>query len=269
MTIVLNEIQLLNGFNHSFIIAAADQRITFTNNKTKWHHKKLHKIPYLNGAISYFGLAQYRDSRSKNDKDFTFTHWLPNYINSNSKYQSLKDFSFALQDELNNLVPKKFTSKYPSGFHICGYNDQGFPDFWVVKNFTKYENGQYIDIGQNYQAPESHFLSWSVRENFGENWLQSIKNHRFGMVYRNGTIEPHQSISDLFDFLFAYIANNNLSDFMDINHDIVKYTEFVKSKLDFMIFIHNKWTKRKVIGGKIDILLIEKKPNSLPRYINL
>jgi hypothetical protein len=52
MTLVLNEIYLLNGLGKSFIVAAADRRISKPNGTYDSTRRKLFPIPYLNGAVS-------------------------------------------------------------------------------------------------------------------------------------------------------------------------------------------------------------------------
>ena len=57
MTLILNEIHLLRGLEKTMLVAAADRRISMPDGSYHSTQRKLFRIPYLNGAVAYFGLA--------------------------------------------------------------------------------------------------------------------------------------------------------------------------------------------------------------------
>ena len=57
MTLITNEIHVLDGFKKTILVFVADQRITMPDG-TYRKGRKLFKIPYLEGGVSYFGLAE-------------------------------------------------------------------------------------------------------------------------------------------------------------------------------------------------------------------
>ena len=103
MTLVLNEIHILNGLEETFILAAADRKLSFAEGAHRPGGdigKKLFVVPYINGAVSYFGVAQVMSSSHLPYLD----EWLPNFINRNSDIHAISGFAIALQTKLNRLV---------------------------------------------------------------------------------------------------------------------------------------------------------------------
>lgn len=116
MTLVLNEIHLIEGLKRTFLIAAADRRLTKPDGSRHDAHPKLFEIPYLNGAISYFGLAEF----TKAGKSVRMWDVLPAFVRSHATLPDLGTFSAALRDELERAIPKSLLKENPLGFHICG-----------------------------------------------------------------------------------------------------------------------------------------------------
>ena len=78
MTLILNEIHVVDGLRETFIIAAADSVISNQDGTFNSIRRKLFKIHYLNGAISYFGLAGFYHQNLMN----YLSDWLPSFIQS-------------------------------------------------------------------------------------------------------------------------------------------------------------------------------------------
>ena len=100
MTLVLNEIHVLDGFRKTFIIAAADRRLSKLNGTYDSTRRKLFPIHYLGGAISYFGLATiYPHGRLQ-----YLSHWLPSFIRGQSSAGTLRRFAENLTEALKRLL---------------------------------------------------------------------------------------------------------------------------------------------------------------------
>ncbi len=106
MTLISNEIFLLNTLKESFIICAADTRLTYrkeSDPKKKYKKgKKIFKIEYLNGTVSFWGATSLIEDR----KQKFLWDWLPNYITKSSNETSLLGFANGLRTELNKKMHK-------------------------------------------------------------------------------------------------------------------------------------------------------------------
>ena len=163
MTLILNEMWLLNGLKQTFWIAAADRRISNPDGSPHSTRRKLFEIPYLNGAVSYFGRATvYPRGRETHLSD-----WLANFIRHQSTAPSFQGFAERLRDELNQIVPTTILKARASGFHICGYDSKGLPDFWYLSNIGWHRDFKYIGLKPEYAAPKSHFLGRDARQEKG------------------------------------------------------------------------------------------------------
>src|SRR5690349_3775056 len=112
MTLVLNEIHMLDGLNDTVLIAAADRRIS-AHGKYYGTAPKAFRIPYLNGALLYFGLAVFKDHSGKLKH---LSDWLPAFIRNHSSTPDLRSFCSALQQELERFIPALVLGAEVSGF---------------------------------------------------------------------------------------------------------------------------------------------------------
>jgi hypothetical protein len=204
MTLILNEIHTLNGFNDTFIVAAADRRISNMNGSHRATRKKIFPISYFKGAISYFGLAII----TYKNRELYIGEWLKAFISNNTHCVDLKSFSAKLRDELTQLVPENILREEPSGFHICGYNSKGIPDFWYFSNIGERQDYNYYkDLRNKYFTPSSHFLG---RDAIEYGWNGSDKSSVSNQVrsYRNGDFRAHviawEALDDIFDKLAKF-----------------------------------------------------------------
>ncbi|QRN82839.1 hypothetical protein JR338_10505 [Chloroflexota bacterium] len=250
MTLIFNEIIIQNGLANSFMIAAADRRITLPDGSHR-NWRKLFNIPYLHGAVSYYGIAEIPKKGNRNN--IPFSSWLPNFIRDNAGVESIRSFSFNLFDEINRLVPSSLIQRYASGFHICGYDNLRYPDFWSIKNYHKYENFIHQDIEATYKTPVNDLRTGDLHNIDWEGNSQSSVNAH--VIYRNGDIRAH-------GIIFSEVGKiyNNLSNFTDFNKIKTPqdYKDFAKLKFEILSYIYNKMTKKKIIGGTIDVLLLER-----------
>lgn len=245
MTIVMNEIRLLDGLNKSFIIFAADRRISKLNGKYDSTRKKLFRIEYLEGGVSYFGLAQV----FPNGREIYLSDWLPNFIRNQSDVSDLEEFSNRLRNKLSKIVPSSILQNCPSGFHIAGYTPSGYPDFYYFSNIGSSENFRYSNLHQEYGQPASHFLSRdaSIFGWDGSGPSTKVNGYR---VYRNGEISGHsvawERLDDIFIELFKFGNFNEPS-------TLQEYEKFVRTKLEMIAYMYRKFAKRKIIDRPLDV----------------
>jgi hypothetical protein len=254
MTILLNEIFVEGNLKKSFVIAAADRRITLNGNYNQTK-KKIFPIHNLKSAISYFGLAGFY----KEGKFVYFGDWIPEYIRRNSsKYLKPEDFISNFRNDLNDVVDPQLLKTNASGFHYSFYNDKGFPDFFYFSNINGMDYLKYTNLANSYQKPSSHYLSRDAMKD-PPGWdgtdLGTCQNYTSfrSRIYRNGDIRAHAYISDEIDnFMKKFITG---PDFKKINTP-VEMAKYVKFKFEIASYIYKKWNKYPVVAKPIDVYLI-------------
>ncbi len=204
MTLILNEIHGMGSERAPLMIAAADRRVS---NKDQSYHStrlKLFPLPAFAGAISYFGLAAFPQGNSL----VFLSDWLPAFIHRSGAL-NLAEFAASLKLELEAIVPKSVLRAQPSGFHICGFDGQGRPDFWFLSNIGAMQGFEYTDLRETYLEPASHFLG---RDAGGFGLDLSTGRGPRGRVqfYRNGDFRVHAIASETLD-----VALHTLAQFPD------------------------------------------------------
>jgi hypothetical protein len=246
MTLVLNEIHTRDGFKDTLMVAATDRRISNLDGTYNSTRKKLFKIEYLNGAVSYFGVASTSSGVPLSD-------WLPRFITRTANATDLRTFATRLKNEISQVIPKHILRKHPSGFHICGYQKNGLPDFWSLSNTRSIEQFKY-NCQDHYKKPSSDFLGRDAKACFGwdGNNPGSAKSNRV-QIYRNGDFRAHAIAWINLNFIF-----NELRKFPDFNRprNPKQYGESVKSKFEIIAYIYKKWAKQKIIARPIDVFVI-------------
>ena len=184
--------------------------------------------------------------------------WLRAFITKSSAIRSLRDFTFELRNELQRVIPKHVLGKHPSGFHICGYNSQGFPEFWYLSNIGGISDFEYTNINQSYSDPTEDFLNRDAKK-LGWNGKdpQSVDNK--GWVYRNGDIRAHVVSFGLLDqVLFGMLS---FPDFRKLEkpEDLASWVRF---KLKFVAQFYREYGKNQRIGAPIDAFSLT---NKMPR----
>jgi len=190
MTLVLNEIHMLDGLNDTVLIAAADRRIS-AQGKYYGTARKAFRIPYLNGALLYFGLAVFKDHSGKL---MHLSEWLPAFIRHHSSTRDLNSFCFALQKRLELFIPPSVLGAEPSGFQICGYNSDFIPEYWLLTNIRNIDTrGKPTEIKATYKAPAPHFLKVDAKRDFHwdgvspdscREWCEDLSLRRFSSARR-------------------------------------------------------------------------------------
>jgi hypothetical protein len=247
MTLITNEIHILSGFNKTVLVFAADRRLTYPDGSYAGTRQKLFRIPYLEGGISYFGLAEVYPGGRKQ----LLSDWLKNFITRHSTTKSLKDFGFQLRDELHAVIPAVVLEKNASGFHICGYNPDGLPEFWFLRNIGTMQGFQYADLQSRYTEPTADFLDrdaklmgWDGTNN------SSIKNQSF--VYRNGDFRSHVVAFERLDQMLT-----DMLSFPDFERP-KRPEDWVRFKFEFVTYFYKRFSTRQIIGKPIDAFSLTK-----------
>src|ERR1017187_9331489 len=122
MTLISNEIHMLDGFKRTLLIFAADRRLTYPDGSYAGSKQKLFPISYLSGGVSYFGLAEVYPKRKKQ----YLSDWLREFVIRHSTMASLKDFAFQLRDELHTIINwRTWSVSNLSSWHTFIRNSRG------------------------------------------------------------------------------------------------------------------------------------------------
>jgi hypothetical protein len=162
-----------------------------------------------------------------------------------------------LAEDLRKIMPASILKKHHSGFHICGYDEKGLPDFWYVTNIGNWKDFQYVDLREEYFPAASHFLGRDAIRVFG--WDQDDPSSaRNGVqVYRNGDARAHVAAWDLLDEIYGRLIH--LSKDFKMPESKLEYARYVKFKFEFIAYLYKEWGKQKIIGRPIDLLVLNGK----------
>jgi hypothetical protein len=246
MTLIITEFHLLDRFNNTFILAAADRLFTDPNGK-HCTGRKLFDIHYLHGAISFFGIAKF----TINGKNTNISDHLETFINNNPNLNSLESFSKGLWHDLNSFIPSKLISENPMGLQICGYDHRGYPDLWYIQNYETLDNFQYGNLSSKFHEPQSHFLGHGPEPAIDWNEIYPSAGLYNAKTFRNGDFRFHELTSYLNQLYINYSSN-----FADIKK--LEPWELLYTKFQIIAYLSKKWAKRNVIGRDIDMLIIKK-----------
>jgi hypothetical protein len=255
MTLILNEIHLLDGLNKTMLVAAADRRISWPDglDRPPESKPKLFPIPYLNGTISYFGLATF-PMEGKTRSQY-LSDWLPNFINKQSEVPDLRTFAQNLRNELHEVIPPASLQKEASGFHICGYNSQGLPEFWYLSNIGHLEHFHYLDLKPQYALPSPDFLERDAQNEFGWDGNNPSSATNGVQFYRNGDFRAHVALWEALDEAFSiFLQSPNFK--RPSNPD--EYRKYVKFKFEVIAYFYKKWAKKEIIARPIDVFICNK-----------
>jgi hypothetical protein len=244
MTLLITEIHMVNALQNGFILHAADRRITL-NGKPHRQDRKIFKIRYLNAGVGYFGLA---DINHK----VTFSEWLPNFINKNSDAHSLGQFAERLRNELNRTVNKSLLADQISGLHICGYNAENYPEFWIVRNSETFIDGAYQNLKAKYYCAEE-FLARDAKgldfNSVGDGKLVYQRQY-----YINGDVRPfHHLWEPLNQFLAGMFAYEGFKR----PKTPEEYSEVAKWKVRVIASFYNHFARKKIIGTPINAFVLQ------------
>jgi predicted secreted protein len=260
MTLIANELYLIDGFKDTFVVSYADRQLTYRNEKNPKKKyikgRKLFKIEHLNSTVSFWGATLVMKER----KTELLNSWLPNYIKKSSQHKTLLEFATNLRNELNLVMSKDQLKVEPSGFHLAGISSNGIPEFIHFSNCSHNPKiGGYDNILDHYKEPSQDFLS---RDALQYGWdgqnKDSIKANGVILSYRNGNIIVHAVAWDNIDKIFAHLINQpNFSSLRKLTDH--KLEKFIKQKLNFVGSIYSNWADTKLVAGPWDIELIRYK----------
>lgn len=255
MTLILNEIHLVKGLARTVLVAAADRRIAWPDGKYDSTRRKLFDIPYLRGTISYYGLAVVYPK----GKQEYLSSWLPNFIRAHHSITTLKDFVSSLREELHRVICPEILRKNASGFHVCGYQPDGLPDFWHLRNVGGLKEFVYSDLQPRYLCPTSDFLGRDARKEFGWDGKDPGSARNGVQVYRNGDFRAHAIASEHLDAILS-----SFFQFPDFARpvSVADYEKYVKFKLEVLAYIYQKWARKKIIGTPIDVIIPQQPPRN-------
>jgi hypothetical protein len=246
MTLVLNEIHLLDGLNRTFLVAAADRRISNPDGSYNDTRPKVLQIPYCRGAISYFGLA----AIPRGGKWTYHAEWLPDFIGQQAASPDLQTFAENLRDELHQRVPRRALRRTPSGFHICGYGEDGLPDFWYLSNIGGLTRFKYTGLRDEYKPPGSHFLGRDAVKVWGWDGAAPSTARNGVQTYRNGDFRAHAVAWEALDKVLSQLA-----EFPDFERPtgLAGYAKHVKFKFEVIAYFYKHWADKEIIARPIDV----------------
>jgi hypothetical protein len=243
MTLLTNEIHVSSDLQHSVIIFAADRRISFLK---KFHSlgKKIFPIEYLNAGIGFFGLAEVWPSGRKQ----SMSSWLAQFVTNHHDVRSLRDFADALRAELDRIVPDNIKLSNASGFHLAGFNDQNYPEFWFIRNIGGMNGLLYANLRNHYFVSED-FLARDARAH-GYNGVVPQVSQPFARIYRNGDIVAHILAWDKFDDIFKDLFS--LPQFKKLR-TLSDYEQYVEFKMTLIARIYKRYCNVSSIGSPVDV----------------
>ena len=99
MTLLYTEISQEFPSGGRCVFFAADRRITASGQPK--HYKKLVDVPYLNSALGFFGLAEFRQGQ----KVYRLADHLRDFVRQQYAVRTLADFAARLAESLKRFVP--------------------------------------------------------------------------------------------------------------------------------------------------------------------
>jgi len=239
---------VLNGLNNTVLVAAADRRVSNRDGSYNSLQKKLFSVPYHKATISYFGIAEVFPSGKRQ----YLSNWLPTFITKQAASADLKSFADNLRTALNNIIPQRVLKENPSGFHICGYNKSGVPEFWSLTNIGRLDGFAHVDLNPEYGPASEDFLRRDAVEQLRWNGTDPSSAENKIMVYRNGDLRSHviawQALDDVLLKLFQF------PDF-EQPKSIGDYGKYVKFKFEFIAYVYKNWAKQNIIARPIDVIV--------------
>ena len=260
MTLIANEIYLMDGFKDTFIVSYADRQLTYRNEKNPKKKyikgKKLFRIEHLNATVSFWGATQVK----KNNKFELLSSWLPNYIKKTNQHRTLLEFASSLRNELNKVICKEYLKTEPSGFHFAGINKEGIPEFMHFSNCSyNPATGFYENQFDYYKEPYQDFLNRdALQYGWDGNSIDSVNASGIVVYYRNGDIIVHSIAWNNLDNIFSnLIQQSNFSSLRNLT--VKKLEKLIKHKLNFIGSIYSNWADAKFVAGPWDIILLKQK----------
>jgi len=246
MTLLVTEIYCLDGLDKTFIVFAADRRIS-RDNKYAGTYKKLLEIPFLNAAIGYYGLAEVSLGRGS---PIPMKDWLSTFIRTNSNVTTLQAFATKLATALNTAVPDRQRNRYISGFHIAGYNSAKLPEFWFVRNV----DDDRVTFLSEYEAREDFLARDALDLGYDGSNPRSVKSGTV-RIYRNGDIRAHVLAWGKIDDAFGELLREREFRSLTTSTD---YADWARFKMELIAYFYKKYCRISLIARPIDTIVLTK-----------
>jgi hypothetical protein len=242
MTLLYTEVSQEFPGRGRCVLFAADRRITPLGNDPPKHYKKLVDIPYLNAALGFFGLAEFRQGGTL----FRMVDHLRDFVRKEHAAPNLSAFAAKLAASLNAFIPSSLRASERSGIHLAGITSGALPEFWFVRNVD--ESGSPT-LGQ-YEADEQFLARDARADGFDGQNPQTLPLG--GRLYRNGDILAHVAAWEAFDDTLGTLLSSPL--FSGI-HSPEDYANWISFKMEVLVHFHKRFEKSLLVGGAIDVIV--------------
>ncbi len=237
MTLLSTEIHNPNDAANTLIVFAADRRISLKRSYLDTR-KKIFALPWLNAGIGYFGIAEVGGR--------TMQKWLHDFKSKAIPSQTLAEFAQRLADALNQVIPTLQRRTERSGFHIAGFNRDGRPEFWYVRN-----------VDDDGKPTLGHY---EAREDFQRRDAQTLQPATVA-IYRNGDLRAHEAAWRKLDDSFGLLAD---TPGFKRRRTSENYVHWVQFKMELICYFYKHYYKGSIIGRPVDAFGI-KVPSSYNR----
>jgi len=187
----------------------------------------------MNAGIGYFGFAEVPNANGV----IPMEKWLTDFL-SRAPAETLHAFAETLAVELNLSIPKHIRQRYISGFHVAGFNNNGHPEFWYVRNVA--DDRQTI------------LSMYEAREDFQSRDVSTLKPGEF-QIYRNGDIRAHVVAWEAVDSSFGLLLG--APNFKPPSTPD-EYAEWVKFKMEVIAMFYERYCSFSIIGNPVDAFAI-------------
>jgi hypothetical protein len=240
MTLLYTEISREFPGHGRCVFFAADRRI-FRYRGTPQHYRKLVDVPYLNSALGFFGLAEFRTGRTI----YRLTDHLGDFVRHHHFVTDLAEFAERLAHSLNNFVPLSLRRSQRSGIHLAGIASSGLPEFWFIRNVN--DSGDPTPLG-TYVAREDYLRRDAPANGFDG----ADRNTLPSFLYRNGDIVSHVAAWEALD--------DSLGNLLDIPqfHPVKtpeRYAKWIRFKMEVLTRFHKQFARTLLVGGWIDFII--------------
>lgn len=183
--------------------------------------------------------------------------WLGAFVRRSSEAKTVREFATRLRNELNLAIPAAALAQEASGFHVCGYNESGLPEFWCITNIGGMDEFKYMNFRPRYAEPSSDFLDRDARDNFGWNGTDIDRVKSGGWLYRNGDYRPHALLWDqLSNFISGMSQTSNFSPLREASPN--NYAAIAEFKLEVIAYFYKTFAQSETIGTPIDAFALSK-----------
>jgi hypothetical protein len=224
------------------VLFAADRRITTSAGGPPRHYKKLVDIPYLNAALGFFGLAEFR----RNQTIFRLSDHLREFVRAQAGIASLSLFAERLATSLNSFVPSSLRRSERSGIHISGMTAGSLPEFWFVRNVDATGKPTF----GKYEAEEQYLSRDARNDGFDGKDPATLPPH--GRLYRNGDILAHAVAWEAIDETLGTLRSVPVFSPIQSPSD---YAAWVRFKMEVLLHFQKRFAKTLLVGGPVDVIV--------------